>query len=1219
MISNHSMPKALLQLHWLEHMKHMKRLLMAAAVFMALLLPHLAQAACSPWMDKATINEYAFGGASANYFETYSSEAAFPASWANWKLVIYRSGFTPVTYQYVTGDANVAACTKNNKTWLRYLFPYNNALDGNSPAVVELWDANGDVVDAFAFDKRGGNSDAWTSNTNNVTIVGGSTGLAGRCNTLANRLSADVTTNASNTGEWSTTNMLIFSGSGNKAFSRITDGRDGVWGTSTGTGSNTLISDCTSNNTALFKTTSSSTAPPGGSVTFTVSLKNTGTAGMSATVTDAAVATAPASSTAIPPAIVLSSATPSTGSGTATINNNAVTWTITTLPAGATASMTVVGTIPANAEVGTVYKNTASTSSVSPTQSDSASVTVVSPSAESFLITSDRFSSCTAATPTSSPAAPIVTVTAMSELNGTGSRVTNFTGTVYLNTSTGNGTLSLVPGRANGTLSGNVYTFAPSDNGQAQFYLVNATAESIGVTATAVVGTAAMTGSTPADITYGSSTLSLANDDTIAPIGYGMIAGRPHKMKATMSSCAGAVATTGSVSSKIWYTTSQFHPSNQAVYVTTDPTCSTGKVQLLSAAPVANNLVLNFSQGATTSVANASFYICTTDVGQYLINMSTASSSAASQYQTARPFALTVSGIVSSKDQTRNPGGAAVSETVFAKAGNALTMNFDAWRWPSATSATSTLANPDGTLNTSGSFNLAAVSAAGRTPGFSASALFKAVMNTPSGSTEGALGRTSLGISTTIAIPLAAGATTLNDLYYSEVGSFLLQGTGSISGTNANNTAVADYLAASGVSVPTLVFKNVNGTETWNSASNVIGRFTPDHFKLTGIATLTNRVASSCSPASDFSYMGEAFAIGFELTARNSQGNTTKNYSTTSGFARLSGNSASKWTSYNSADSLGLWGIATDFGDGNTCVAVFGSTAAGSPASYATTVARARGKTAGTCSGTITSTQPRLTLATANPAPTATWNDGVGQFSAGVVFQRATSLDGPYDNVRLGIWPVDSDNVSFAMDNGALANPRDLDVNNTGSDLRATLYQDSTSTANPRTAAVRYGRLRLTNQYGSEFLPLYMPLTVQYYKSGTGSDGSKIGWTTSADDSCTSSKVPTLTYAAASARNRLGAGQLKAHLWNNPTSAYVDAGTGVISQGGGNAAVKPLKLTSVISAAKGPGVVGYVDVGFPDTPDYLKYPWIGSALSGPTARAVFGIPTSRTSFVREMY
>jgi hypothetical protein len=1185
-------------------------------LLMGLLLPQVARAACSPWMDKAVINEYAFGGATQNYFETYSSDAAFPASWANWKLVVYRTGYTPVSYKYVYGDSNVAACTKNNKTWLRYSFTYNNTLDGNSPAVVELWDANGDVVSAFAFSKKSGtNAQSWISNTNNATIVSGDTGLAGRCSTLANRLSADVTSNASNNGEWSTANMVIFSNVGNKEYGRTPDGPDGLWGKSSETGSNTIISDCTSNNTALFKTTSASMAPPGGSVTFTVSLKNTGSSALNATVTDAAAATAPSGSTTTPPALVVNSATPSTGSGTATVSNNNVTWSITSLPAGSTASMTVVATVPSNAEVGTVYKNTASTSSVTPTQTDSASVTVISPSAKSFLISADKYSSCTTATTTTSPAAPIVTLTAMSGLNGTGSRSTDFTGSAYLNTSTGNGTWSIVPGKANGTLSGNVYTFAASDSGQAQFYLVDSVSESIGITATAIVGTSAMTGLSPADITYGSTTLSLANDDTIAPTSYAMIAGRPHKMKATLLSCGGGAATTGSVSSKIWYTTSQYHPSSAAVYATTDATCSTGKVQLFSAAPVSSNLALSFTQ-SSTSLSNATFYVCTTDVGQYLINMNAASSSAASQYQTARPFALTVSGIKSTTAQVVNPGGSLSTDTVFAKAGNALTMTFDAWRWPSSTSSASTLANADGTLKTSGSFTLSSVSAAGRTTGFASSGIFKATLNTPSGGTEGILGSTSLGSSGTVTVPLSSGTKAMTDLYYSEVGSFLLQGTGSISGTTANNTAVADYLGVSGLSVPTIVFKSVTGTETWSSTSNVIGRFTPDRFKITGTATLANRSASSCSPASSFSYMGETFTMGFQLTAQNSLGATTTNYSTASGFARLSASTASKWTTYDttSTDVLGLWGIATNVGNDANCVATFGTTATGTPASFKTTIAAKSGTTS-TCSGTVSSSAQRISVASSTPAPSVTWTDGVGQFSGGVVFNRASSIDGPYDNVKFGIWPKDLDSITLATTDA------NLDVANSGTSTRATLNEDATATAAAaiaRTTSVRYGRLRLTNQYGSELLPLYMPLTVQYYKSGTGSDGSKIGWTTSTDDSCTANSIPTLAYAsAASTRNKLASGQVTSYLWNNATSAFVSTGTATMSAGGAGTN-KPLKLSSSTNAAKGPGVIGYVDVSLPNTPLYLQYPW-SATRSTPEARAIFGIPTTRTSFVREMY
>ena len=50
-------------------------------------------------------------------------------------------------------------------------------------------------------------------------------------------------------------------------------------------------------------------------------------------------------------------------------------------------------------------------------------------------------------------------------------------------------------------------------------------------------------------------------------------------------------------------------------------------------------------------------------------------------------------------------------------------------------------------------------------------------------------------------------------------------------------------------------------------------------------------------------------------------------------------------------------------------------------------------------------------------------------------------------------------------------------------------------------ASVRAGRLALTNAYGSELLPLSVPVRTQYWTAG--------GWLTNAGDSCTTLSVPT--------------------------------------------------------------------------------------------------------------
>ena len=185
-------------------------------------------------------------------------------------------------------------------------------------------------------------------------------------------------------------------------------------------------------------------------------------------------------------------------------------------------------------------------------------------------------------------------------------------------------------------------------------------------------------------------------------------------------------------------------------------------------------------------------------------------------------------------------------------------------------------------------------------------------------------------------------------------------------GSFSNGVATVSNLAWSEVGIITLTPSlsdgsylgtgNVTGTTTGN-----LGRFVPDHFALSA-ASITNRASSSCSPASTFTYLGENFRLGFTLTALNSAGTTTQNYS--GSFAKFDPASANTWN---------LAGIS-------------GSTV-------------------------FSSASGRLALGSA----TGNWGSGV---TSGVTLtaaaSRAASADGPFASALFGIAPVDSDGVAFA-------------------------------------------------------------------------------------------------------------------------------------------------------------------------------------------------------------
>lgn len=145
---------------------------------------------------------------------------------------------------------------------------------------------------------------------------------------------------------------------------------------------------------------------------------------------------------------------------------------------------------------------------------------------------------------------------------------------------------------------------------------------------------------------------------------------------------------------------------------------------------------------------------------------------------------------------------------------------------------------------------------------------------------------------------------------------------------------------------------------------------------------------------------------------------------------------------------------------------------------------------------------------------------------------------------------------------------------------------------------IRYGRMRIANAYGSERLPLDMPLYAEYY------DGN--GFVTNQADSCT-------TYAAS--------GASFANLTGLAASDIAAYHSGTLAAGRADPA-NPLTVADDASATDGPGRDGAVDVVL-SVPPYLRFDWDTSAagLENPRGRATFGIYRGSDSVIysRELY
>ena len=203
---------------------------------------------------------------------------------------------------------------------------------------------------------------------------------------------------------------------------------------------------------------------------------------------------------------------------------------------------------------------------------------------------------------------------------------------------------------------------------------------------------------------------------------------------------------------------------------------------------------------------------------------------------------------------------------------------------------------------------------------------------------------------------------------------------------------------------------NVTGTPSGN-----VGRFYAHHFGLTPNATpLLNRADTSCTTCL-FSYMGERFNAQFSLSAQALDNSITQNYQ--GAYAKLN---------------LAAAGNPLGFGavDGGTYLS-------------------ARLAVAASASGSF-----NLGTALNIVAP--------------LTFSRGAMPDGPYNLLRIGIAPLDTDGASM----GTL----DLDT-------------DSAIPGNDHallgSTIMRYGRMRLSNAHGSELLQLPIKMVAQYW-NGSG-------------------------------------------------------------------------------------------------------------------------------------
>ncbi len=226
---------------------------------------------------------------------------------------------------------------------------------------------------------------------------------------------------------------------------------------------------------------------------------------------------------------------------------------------------------------------------------------------------------------------------------------------------------------------------------------------------------------------------------------------------------------------------------------------------------------------------------------------------------------------------------------------------------------------------------------------------------------------------------------------------------------------------------------------------------------------------------------------------------------------------------------------------------------------------------------------PRLVLA----GSTGSWISGVASAVAlTATALRGPSADGPFA-AAFGIAPADSDAVALAS--------YDLDTDSPA---------NGTDRALVGVVALRHGRLRMQNAYGSELLALPVPLEAQYWASSY--------YATNTLDNC--SVIPMSSIKMGNYLKQLGACETQISPVGNVTlvaGKLPGAGLVLSPPGTNNAGSVDLSL-NLTSLAAGTTCVGPIE----SAATAANMPWFGA---NPGARAAFGVYKSPILYRRENY
>jgi MSHA biogenesis protein MshQ len=268
---------------------------------------------------------------------------------------------------------------------------------------------------------------------------------------------------------------------------------------------------------------------------------------------------------------------------------------------------------------------------------------------------------------------------------------------------------------------------------------------------------------------------------------------------------------------------------------------------------------------------------------------------------------------------------------------------------------------------------------------------------------------------------------------------------------------------------------DVVGTTSANIGRFTLGKFSMQNPLLDNRADICNNgllISDGVTACSSFTYMGEEIDASFILVPMSLNNVASQNYV----------NSATAAINYAKLDPSVF---------ANINMAAVDSTTAATP-SYLTSRISNAGMPVVTCNTTPCFTQPG-----------GTGSQAMAEVNVPFMLTRGVAADGPYNAVNIGVAPLDSDGA--AVDATGLAGPGSCN----NSTVVACYNLDANATAGNDHVLLgavdfRYGRTRISSAYGSELLPLTLPVVMEYW------DG--VSYVSNVDDSVTPVTVTASNY-----------------------------------------------------------------------------------------------------------